>query len=62
MGDAGLLNLILYLPALGALLLVPVDDRNERAIRGISLWVMIAQVVLRSPSLSAFIDRLSSCA
>jgi NADH-quinone oxidoreductase subunit M len=46
MGDAGLLNLLLYLPVIGALLLIVVADRNESTIRFLSLAVMIAQLVV----------------
>jgi NADH-quinone oxidoreductase subunit M len=44
MADASLLNLVLFLPALGAALLVPM--RDEGRMRGLSLAVMLVQLAL----------------
>jgi len=44
MSDAGLLNLLLFLPLIGAALLVPAKD--DARVRAISLALMIAQLVV----------------
>jgi NADH-quinone oxidoreductase subunit M len=44
MSDAGLLNLVLFLPAIGAALLVPM--RDEGRMRALSLVVMLVQFAL----------------
>ena len=44
MSDAGLLSLVLYLPVIGAALLVPM--RDEGRMRGLSLVVMLVQFAL----------------
>ena len=46
MGDAGLLNLLLYLPVIGAAILAFVPARDDARIRWISLVVMILQLVI----------------
>jgi NADH-quinone oxidoreductase subunit M len=44
MADATLLNVVLYLPILGMLLLTALPARAEGAMRQVSLWVMIVQL------------------
>jgi NADH-quinone oxidoreductase subunit M len=44
MSDAGLLNLVLFLPAAGMLLLVPL--RSDGAVRQLTFWVMVLQFAL----------------
>ena len=46
MGDAALLNLVLYLPVIGAALLVLVPERGEARIRWVSLALMVVQFAL----------------
>jgi len=46
MGEAGVLNWVLFLPVLGAALLLVVPRRSEGAVRQISLAVMLLQFVL----------------
>ncbi len=46
MADAGLLDVVLFLPIVGIALLVAVPARQEGLIRGITLWVTFAQFVL----------------
>jgi len=48
MGDAGLLNLLLFLPLIGVALLVVIAPRDEDRMRHLSLGVMIIQLVLAS--------------
>jgi NADH-quinone oxidoreductase subunit M len=43
MGDAMLLNLVLFLPVAGIALLVLVPARSEGAIRWVTFWVMVVQ-------------------
>ena len=44
MGDAMLLNVVLFLPVLGILLLIVVPARSEDAIRWVTFWVMMVQL------------------
>ena len=46
MGEAAVLNWVLFLPVLGAALLLVVPRRSEGAVRQISLAVMLLQFVL----------------
>jgi len=46
MADAGLLNLVLFLPVIGIALLVLLPARAEGLMRGVSLAVMLVQFVL----------------
>ena len=44
MADATLLNLVLFLPVAGILLLLFVPARAEGAIRWVTFWVMVVQL------------------
>ena len=46
MADAMLLNIVLYLPVVGMLLLIAVPARAEGVVRQLTLWVMILQLVI----------------
>jgi NADH-quinone oxidoreductase subunit M len=44
MADATLLNVVLFLPVAGILLLLVVPARSEGAIRWVTFWVMMVQL------------------
>jgi len=46
MGDAGLLDLVLFLPLVGIGLLIAVPAGEGRMLRGVSFWVMVVQFLL----------------
>ena len=46
MSDAGILNLVLFLPLIGAALLVVVPRENGALVRGVSLAAMVVQLAL----------------
>jgi NADH-quinone oxidoreductase subunit M len=54
MSDAGILNLVLFLPLIGAALLVVVPRDNGALVRGVSLAVMVVQLVLTAWLYSRF--------
>ena len=45
MADATLLNVVLFLPVAGIVLLLLVPSRSEGAIRWVTFWVMVVQFV-----------------
>jgi NADH-quinone oxidoreductase subunit M len=45
MADALLLNVVLYLPVLGIALLALLPARADSAVRGVTFWIMVAQLV-----------------
>ncbi|HEY5309867.1 MAG TPA: Fe-S-binding domain-containing protein, partial [Casimicrobiaceae bacterium] len=46
MADAMLLNVVLFLPVVGILLLLFVPSQSEGSIRWTTFWVMVVQLVL----------------
>jgi NADH-quinone oxidoreductase subunit M len=44
MGDAALLNFVVYLPLIGMLLVAAVPATNERTVRLLSFWLMVLQL------------------
>ena len=46
MGDAALLNVVLYLPVAGMLLLLAIPGQQEASIRWVTFWVMVVQLAL----------------
>jgi len=54
MDESGALNLVLWLPVIGTLLLLPVHAQNKRAIQGLTFAVMAVQFVLTAWLYAAF--------
>jgi NADH-quinone oxidoreductase subunit M len=46
MSDAGILNLVLWLPVIGIALLIALPADRHGAVRQVTLWVMLAELAL----------------